>query len=443
MVGLSIGGSLVLRQLLFMALLVVLGIVAYVAAFDLRGMAHMVAVSDPTMAVRHAADLEAAAATLANNLLFGTGLGCFLVVAVSIPVIHRTVAAPIEMLARQMAALAAGSTDIEIATGQIKRKDEIGAIARALSVLRDAVRTNNALVAEIRARDDREARLMREAAIRARVEKFSTDLSATMVRLSAMTKRMAAASEAMIGAARSAAEGSNQAKIASSHAASDVSSVAIASEQLLASIEEISRQVVQSTTVVKKAVSESVESSAGMERLATSARRVGDVVSLISRIAAQTNLLALNATIEAARAGEAGRGFAVVAQEVKTLATQTARATQEISGQIADMQAATESSVTAIDTIQTKISEIEQISAIIASAVQEQGASTQEITRNVRSAAQGTTAMSNFVEGVSKAVVATSESVESVVDLARALDDLTAAMAGEVRSFADALQEAA
>lgn len=443
MVGLSIGGSLVLRQLLFMALLVVLGVVAYFAALDLHDLAHTVAISDPATAIRKAAELEAAAGTLSNNLLFGTALGCFLVVAVSIPVIHRTVAKPVETLARQMATLASGSTDIEIDSAQTKRKDEIGAITRALSGLRDAVRTNNALVVEIRTRDDREARLVREAAVRAKVEKFSQDLSATMTRLSAMTKRVAEASEAMIEAARHAAEGSNQAKTASSHAASDVSSVAIASEQLLASIEEISRQVVQSTAVVKRAVSESVESSTGIERLAASARRVGDVVSLISRIAAQTNLLALNATIEAARAGEAGRGFAVVAQEVKTLATQTARATQEISGQIADMQAATESSVAAIDTIQTKIGEIEQISAIIASAVQEQGASTQEITRNVRSAASGTTAMSSFVEGVAKAVVETSVSVESVVDLARALDELAATMANDVRSFAEELSRAA
>ncbi len=443
MVGLSIGGSLVLRQLLFMALLVVLGVIAYFAALDLHDLAHTVAISDPATAIRKAAELEAAAGALSNNLLFGTALGCFLVVAVSIPVIHRTVAKPVEILARQMATLASGSTEIEIDSAQIKRKDEIGAIARALSGLRDAVRTNNALAAEIQTRDDREARLVREAAVRAKVEKFSQDLSGTMTRLSAMTKRVAEASEAMIEAARHAAEGSNQAKTASSHAASDVSSVAIASEQLLASIEEISRQVVQSTAVVKRAVSESVESSTGIERLAASARRVGDVVSLISRIAAQTNLLALNATIEAARAGEAGRGFAVVAQEVKTLATQTARATQEISGQIADMQAATESSVAAIDTIQTKIGEIEQISAIIASAVQEQGASTQEITRNVRSAASGTTAMSSFVEGVAKAVVETSVSVESVVELARALDELAATMANDVRSFAEELQHAA
>ncbi len=180
-----------------------------------------------------------------------------------------------------------------------------------------------------------------------------------------------------------------------------------------------------------------------MARLTEAARRVGDIVSLISRIAAQTNLLALNATIEAARAGEAGRGFAVVAQEVKTLATQTARATQDISGQIADMQAATESSVTAIDTIQTKIGEIEQISAIIASAVQEQGASTQEIARNVRSAASGTSATSTYVEDVAKAAALTSQNAESMVRLASELDELAARVLADVRAFGEALHEAA
>lgn len=442
MVGLSIGGSLVLRQLLFMALLIVLGVAAYLASLELHNLAHSVALAgNPLLARERAGDLESLAASMSNNLLIGTGLGCLLILTVSIPVIHRTIARPIEVLAAQMAALAAGDTDIEIAGAQ--RKDEVGAIARALGVLRDAVRTNNALVAEIRARDDREARLVREAAIRARVEKFSVELSATVGRLGTMTRRMAVASQDMITAARNAAEGSNKAKTASSEAAGDVSSVATASEELLASIEEISRQVVQSMSVVKKAVAESTETSTGMAKLAEAARRVGDIVSMISRIAAQTNLLALNATIEAARAGEAGRGFAVVAQEVKTLATQTARATQDISAQIADIQAATENSLSAIDIIQGKIGEIEQISAIIASAVQEQGASTQEITRNVRSAASGTSAMSDFVESVAKAVLKTSESVESVVDLARDLDDLAAAMTADVRAFAEALQEAA
>jgi methyl-accepting chemotaxis protein len=440
MVRLSIGGSLVLRQLLFMALLVALGVVAYLGSLEIRDLAHMVAVVDPAQAAKYAAELGNAADSLANNLLIGMVLGCFLIVAVAIPVMQRTLAAPIQVLAKQMTALADGKTDIEIAG--MERRDEIGGIARSLGVLRDAVRTNNALLQEIRTRDDREARLMREAAIRAKVEKFSMELSSTMARLGAMTKRMAQASEVMIDTARNAGDGSNQAKIASSNAAGDVSSVAVASEQLLSSIEEISRQVVQSTTVVKSAVAESVATSQGMARLATAARRVGDVLNLISRIAGQTNLLALNATIEAARAGEAGRGFAVVAQEVKTLATQTARATQEISGQIADMRAATESSVDAIEMIQTKIGEVEQISAIIAAAVQEQGASTQEITRNVRSAASGTAAMSGFVENVAKAVGETTASVESVVHLARDLDTLAAAMANDVRTFAETLQVA-
>ncbi|MGO9024898.1 MAG: methyl-accepting chemotaxis protein [Beijerinckiaceae bacterium] len=423
-----------------MTLLVVLGIVAYVGCLGIRDLAHTVAAADPALAAKYAVQLGYAADGLANNLLIGMLLGCFLILAVSIPVMQRTLAKPIQVLAMQMKALAEGKTDITI--DGTERRDEIGGIARALCVLRDAVRTNNALIEEIRTRDDREARLMREAAIRAKVEKFSMELSSTMARLGAMTKRMAQASEAMIDTARNAGDGSNQAKIASSNAANDVSSVAVASEQLLSSIEEISRQVVQSTTVVKSAVAESVATSQGMARLAAAARRVGDVLNLISRIAGQTNLLALNATIEAARAGEAGRGFAVVAQEVKTLATQTARATQEISGQIADMQAATESSVGAIETIQTKIGEVEQISAIIAAAVQEQGASTQEITRNVRSAASGTTAMSGFVENVAKAVAETTESVESVVHLARDVDGLAAAMANDVRAFAETLQVA-
>jgi len=423
-----------------MALLVAMGIAAYLGSIEIRALAHLIAQVDPAQAAKIAAELESMADSQANALLIGTSLGCFLILAVSIPVMQRTLAKPIRTLAGQMTTLAEGRTDIEIEGTD--RRDEIGGIARSLCILRDAVRSNNALLEEIRTRDDREARLMREAAIRAKVEKFSMDLSSTMSRLGTMTKRMSQASEAMIQTSRHAGEGSNQARTASSNAARDVSSVAIASEQLLSSIEEISRQVVQSTSVVKSAVAESVETSDGMARLAAAARRVGDVLSLISRIAAQTNLLALNATIEAARAGEAGRGFAVVAQEVKTLATQTARATQEISGQIADMQAATMNSVTAIETIQTKISEVEQISAIIASAVQEQGASTQEITRNVRSAASGTTAMSTFVENVAKAVAETTESVESVVELARDLDSLAATMANDVRAFAETLQVA-
>jgi methyl-accepting chemotaxis protein len=439
--SLSIGRSLILRQLLYIGILVTVSLVAYLASLQVRDLAHAALTANPATMHLYALQLDQAAAKLNRDLLFGSTLGSLLVLLVSMPIAYFTVARPVDILARRMSALAGGDVDIEISGTE--RKDEIGVISRALQVLRDGVKKNNELVRELHTRDDREKRLVREAAVRAKVEKFSADLSANVARLTEMTKRMSAASQDMISGARNAAEGSSQAKTASSNAAGDVSSVAVASEQLLASIEEISRQVVQSTTVVKRAVSESIETSSGMARLTEAARRVGDIVSLISRIAAQTNLLALNATIEAARAGEAGRGFAVVAQEVKTLATQTARATQDISGQIADMQAATESSVTAIDTIQTKIGEIEQISAIIASAVQEQGASTQEIARNVRSAASGTTATSAYVEHVAQAAALTSQYAESLVGLAGDLDTLAAHVLSDVRAFGEALRDAA
>ena len=438
----SIGSSLVLRQFLFMLAFVAMGCSAYYIASDIAEIARSAAnaASASEMARRAAATSELAD-RLSGWLLIGTGLCCLLIVAVSMPLLHRNLALPIQRLARQMGELAEGDTSIEIA--EAARQDEIGAIARGLGVLRDAVRHNNALMQELKARDDREARLVREAAIRAKVEELASELAGTTSRLGAMTKRMSEMSEAMIVAARKAQEGSSLAKTASFDTSSNVSSVATASEQLLESIEEINRQVVESTSVVQRAVAETQESSAGMARLSAAARRVGDVVDLISRIAAQTNLLALNATIEAARAGEAGRGFAVVAQEVKTLATQTARATQDIAEQIAEMQAATNLSVGAIDTIKQKIGEVEHISSMIASAVHEQGASTHEIARNVRSAASGANAMNTHVENVADAVAVTGDSVEAVVSLAYELDQLASRLRNTASDFATSLASAA
>jgi methyl-accepting chemotaxis protein len=438
----SIGSSLVLRQFLFMVAFVAMGCSAYYIASDIAEIARSAAnaASASEMARRAAATSELAD-RLSGWLLLGTGLCCLLIVAVSMPLLHRNLALPIQRLARQMGELAEGDTSIEIA--EAARQDEIGAIARGLGVLRDAVRHNNALMQELKARDDREARLVREAAIRAKVEELASELAGTTSRLGAMTKRMSEMSEAMIVAARKAQEGSSLAKTASFDTSSNVSSVATASEQLLESIEEINRQVVESTSVVNRAVAETQESSAGMARLSAAARRVGDVVDLISRIAAQTNLLALNATIEAARAGEAGRGFAVVAQEVKTLATQTARATQDIAEQIAEMQAATSVSVAAIDTIKQKIGEVEHISSMIASAVHEQGASTHEIARNVRSAASGANAMNTHVENVADAVAVTGDSVDAVVSLAYELDQLASRLRNTASDFGASLAAAA
>ena len=434
---LSVGSGLVIRQMLFLVLILAFGFAAILGAMGLRDVARDLTTADPRAMAQGAVVVAAAADRLVTNLLIGTGFAAFLILGVSMPVMHRTLTMPFQRLAAQMSELAAGNTAVEVS--DTARADEIGVIARGLMVVRDAVANNNKLMAELKSREDREAQLLREASVRARVEEFSEELTRTVGRLGDMTKRMMQASDSMIGTARRATENSSHARDASRAAASDVSSVAQASEQLLDSIGEINRQVVQSTTVVQRAVEETQQSSQGMTRLAAAARRVGDVVSLISRIAAQTNLLALNATIEAARAGEAGRGFAVVAQEVKNLATQTAKATQDIADQISEMQAATNVSVAAIEMIGRKIGEVEQISTIIAAAVHEQGASTQEITRNVRSAASGTASMSTHVENVESAVHQTGASVESVVDLSHELDEMASRMRARVEEFANTL----
>ena len=440
----SIGGGLVLRQFLFLALIVALGAAAYVGAHgvtdDVRALVESLDGKGSPETIMLANMTADAASRLSLNLLGGIAAACILILAVSMPVMHRTIAMPVQTLAATMTEIASGRTDVEI--NNIERKDEIGDISRALVILRDGVAQNNRMVEELKAADDQAARLMREAAIRRKVEEFSGELTQLTSRLGDMTRRMADSSETMIVSSRSAEVGSGAARAASTEAASDVASVANASEQLLESIGEISRQVVQSNEVVKRAVMETQDTNAGMARLSAAARRVGDVVSLISKIASQTNLLALNAAIEAARAGDAGRGFAVVAQEVKNLATQTTKATQDIAEQIADMQKATEASVAAISTIQSKIAEVEHISSIIAAAVHEQSASTQDIARNVRSAAAGAKSMADHAESVAEAMKGTGSSVESVVGFAHELDEVAGRLRTRARDFADALKAA-
>ena len=313
--NLSLGAGLVVRQLLFLTLMVFMGAAAYVGVVHLRDLTLTTGPVSPNQALAVLALAHDAANALAIQLAIGTVFCALLILCVSVPTMNATISAPIKAIARQMVDLAAGDTEIDV--HETDRTDEIGDISRALAVLRDAVRANNTLTAEIKARDDREERLRREAAIRDKVEHYSVDLSAATSKLGDMTRRMAASSEAMIDQERLSRADSDRARTASLQAASDVAAVATASEQLLAAIGEISRQAVESTAVVRQAVAETNGSSAEMLRLSAAANRVGDVVNLISRIAAQTNLLALNATIEAARAGEAGRGFAVVAQEVK------------------------------------------------------------------------------------------------------------------------------
>jgi len=439
--NLSIGAGLVFRQFLFLTLLLSMGAAAYFAIVNVRDMSEGVMGAalkgDVAQTRQLARSTYEAAALLSIELFVGTVFAGLLIVGVSVPTMHRTIAQPIKDIAQKMSDLAAGDTTI--AVDATDRGDEIGDISRALVVLRDAVRANNEMAAEIKARDDREERLVREAAIRDKVEHYSIDLSATTAKLGDMTKRMAQSSEEMIVQERRARADSDFARTASQQAASDVTSVANASEQLLTAIGEISRQAVESTDVVRQAVIETNSSSAEMTRLSAAANRVGDVVNLISRIAAQTNLLALNATIEAARAGEAGRGFAVVAQEVKSLATQTGKATQDIADQIAEIQTATEQSVLTIDRIQRKIAEVEHISAIITSAVHEQDAATKEIARSVRSAADSAGAMSAHADQVANAMEQTGAGVEAMVSMAREIDEMARRMHAHTDELARSL----
>ncbi|MDR3462640.1 MAG: HAMP domain-containing methyl-accepting chemotaxis protein [Beijerinckiaceae bacterium] len=424
---LSLGRVLMARQLILTCLILAFGLFAYEQSAAVVRLGESGA---------DATTLVAAASRSAFWLLTLTASGVAFLVAFALPITYFTVTKPVREIADTVDRLIAGDLG-GVVLGD-RRRDEIGAIARGLIVLREAARAApGALESEKATAREAQGRFLA-----GKIESFSEDLAISVGRLSTMAKRMTEASRGMIVAARNADEGSDQAKTVSVNAAVDVSSVASASEQLLVSIEEITQQVVQSTIAVRNSVERTVETNAGMNRLAAAAQKVGDVVSLISRIAAQTNLLALNATIEAARAGEAGRGFAVVAQEVKTLATQTAKATQDITGQIAEIQQATDTSVRAIESIQGKISEVEHISNLIAAAVREQGAATEAIARNVRSAASGSATISGHVEKVARSVGETSANASSVADLARELDEIAKVMTDKVMAFTHGLRAA-
>jgi methyl-accepting chemotaxis protein len=215
----------------------------------------------------------------------------------------------------------------------------------------------------------------------------------------------------------------------------NVQTVASAAEELSASISEIARQVAQSSEIADRAVQDANRTDAIVKTLAEGAQKIGDVVGLISTIAGQTNLLALNATIEAARAGDAGKGFAVVASEVKSLANQTAKATDDISRQIAQIQLATKEAVTAIEAITQTISEVSRIATAIAAAVEEQGAATQEIARNIHEAATGTHQVSVSIAGVSHGAGETGAAATQVLDAAGELSKQAEGLSGDVQHF--------
>jgi methyl-accepting chemotaxis protein len=345
--------------------------------------------------------------------------------------LSRLIAGPIRSMSQAMLKLADGDTTVAIPG--IGNGDEIGGMAAAVQVFKDNKIEADRLAEE--QKREQEARAVRAKRIEDLCKAFDATSTEAVKSVATAATEMRSSSEAMSATAEEATRQAAAVAAASEQASANVQTVASAAEELSSSISEISRQVTQASQIAAAAVSEAEQTNVKVQGLAQAANKIGEVVALITDIAEQTNLLALNATIEAARAGDAGKGFAVVASEVKNLANQTAKATDEIGAQIAGIQAATQEAVAAIDSITKTISRINEVNSGVASAVEEQGAATQEIARNVEQAAAGTQEVSSNIGGVSQAASETGAAAGQIKAAAGKLSQQSEKLRTEVDKF--------
>lgn len=346
--------------------------------------------------------------------------------------IGGAVSRPVRKITGMMQDLSSGNKAIEVLYQ--KRKDEIGGMACALQVFKEnAIEMDRLKVeqerAEKKAAEDRR-KMMNQLA-----DDFESSVAGVVQNVAGAARELEGSSKMMAELSSDANSRSTTVAAAAEEATSNVQAVAGATEELSSSVDEIGRQVVESAKAAEGAVRDAQMTSDVVTGLASAATRISEVVNLINDIASQTNLLALNATIEAARAGDAGKGFAVVANEVKTLATQTGRATEEISQHIGAVQAETKKAVEAIESVSGSIKHVHSVSAAIASAVQEQTAATKEIARNIEQAAVGTQEVSSNIVGVSEAVRRVGDSAHTVLDASQLLSADSETMKAKVKEF--------
>jgi methyl-accepting chemotaxis protein len=328
--------------------------------------------------------------------------------------------------------LAAGNTGREIPG--LTRRDEIGSMATTVQVFKESMIETERMRAE-QAETEKRTAAQRKTDMHQLADAFQAAVGNIVDTVSTTSTELEAAANTLTHTAENTQQLSGSVAAASEEASANVESVASAAEEMTASVTEISRQVNESSKIAGEAVQQAVKTDARINELSQAAGRIGDVVKLITAIAEQTNLLALNATIEAARAGEAGRGFAVVASEVKALASQTAKATEEIGTQIAGMQAATQDSVAAIQEIGSTIRRIADIASTIATTVEQQGAATSEIARNVQQAARGTAQVAENITEVNRGASETGSASAQVLSSAQSLSKESNHLKVEVDKF--------
>jgi methyl-accepting chemotaxis protein len=352
----------------------------------------------------------------------------------------RRLLRPLPRLAQVMNRLARDETDVEVAYQQ--QGDEIGDMARAVQVFKDNALEKRRLERERVEQEARAATEKREA-MNSLADEFEQSVAGKVTSVLDAASHLDASTQQVRQLASQTSDKSNQVSGAAEGASGNVDSVAAAAEEMSASIAEIARRASESAKVAADAVLKAETTNQTVQSLDTAAQKIGDVVKLINEIAEQTNLLALNATIEAARAGEAGKGFAVVANEVKTLASQTTKATEEISDQINAMQQATSEAVAAIATIRGVIGQVNESTTAIASAVEEQNAATQEIGRNVQSAASDTQRVSSTIAEVRTASEQTMTAIQQAVAAIEGLNGDATDLQQQVGAFLDKVRQSA